>query len=112
MCLDWCAGNLLTVWRRVSLKENQFGSWVACRHLRAVRVKLQVPPLRYPGFPVQEIRVLSGRDDKVEGGGQRLHEWRWMDRVKKLIWTSLTLSRPSGLVAIRSDGCSSLASAV
>jgi hypothetical protein len=26
---------------------------IACRHLRAVRVKLQVPPLRYLGFPVQ-----------------------------------------------------------
>ena len=26
---------------------------MACRHLRAVQVKLQVPPLRYPGFPVQ-----------------------------------------------------------
>jgi hypothetical protein len=37
------------------------------------------------------------RDDKVEGGGPPWHEWRWMDRVeKKLIWTSLTFSRPCG----------------
>jgi hypothetical protein len=81
--------------------------------LRAVRVKLQVPPLRYPGFPVevsgagvlytaffrkaahvdvyedrmQEIRVRSSRDDKVEGGGTPWHKWTWMDRVEKLIWT-------------------------
>jgi hypothetical protein len=47
-------------------------------------------PLRYPGYPVQEIRGSSGptarrgrRDDKVEGGGPPWHEWRWMDRVKK-----------------------------
>jgi hypothetical protein len=31
----------------------QVGLWIACWHLRAVRVKLQVPPLRSPGFPVQ-----------------------------------------------------------
>jgi hypothetical protein len=52
-----------------------------CQHSREVGVKLQVPPLRYPGFPVQEIRVRSGRDDKVEGGGPPWHGWRWMDRV-------------------------------
>jgi hypothetical protein len=52
-------------------------------HLHAVRVKLQVPPLRYLGFPGQEIRVRSGRVDKVEGGGAPWHEWRWMDRVEK-----------------------------
>jgi hypothetical protein len=34
------------------------------------------------GNAMGEIRVRSGRDDKVEGGGQPLHEWRWMDRVK------------------------------
>jgi hypothetical protein len=41
-----------------------------------------------------EIRVRSGRDDKVEGGGQPLHEWRVDGQSKKLTWTSLTLSRP------------------
>jgi hypothetical protein len=46
-------------------------------------VKLQVPPLRYPGFPEQEIQGSSGRDDKVEGGGPPWHEWRWMDRVER-----------------------------
>ena len=46
-------------------------------------MKLQVPPLRYPGFPGQEIRVRSARDDKFEGGGPPWHEWRWMDRVEK-----------------------------
>jgi hypothetical protein len=63
---------------RVRLKENRVGSGSVV-DLRAVRVKLQVPPLRYPGFPVQlsgvggtamqEIRVRCGRDDKVEGSG-------------------------------------------
>ena len=74
------------------------GQWIACWHLRAVRVKLQVPPLRYLGFPVQEIRVRSGptarrgrRDDKVEGGGPPWREWRWMDRVEK---ANLTDSQP------------------
>jgi hypothetical protein len=65
--------------------------WIAVGILRAVRVKLQVPPLRYLGFPVQEIRVRSGRDDKVEGGGPPWHEWRWMDRVEK---ANLTDSQP------------------
>ncbi len=26
--------------------------------------------------------MFSGRNDKVEGDGQPLHEWKWMDRVK------------------------------
>jgi len=68
------------------------GQWIPCWHLRAVRVKLQVPPLRYLGFPVQEIRVRSGRDDKVEGGGPPWREWRWMDRVEK---ANLTDFQPS-----------------
>ena len=41
----------------------------------------------------------SSRDDKVEGGGPRWHEWRWMDRVeKKLIWTSLRRTRQGRLL--------------
>ena len=32
---------------------------------------------------MQEIRIRSSRDDKVEGGGPPWHEWRWMDRVEK-----------------------------
>ena len=43
----------------------------------------RVPPLRYPGFPIQEIQIRSGRDDKFEGGGSPWHGWRWMDRVEK-----------------------------
>ena len=35
--------------------------------------------------------MFSGRNDKVEGDGQPLHEWKWMDRVKKR-WTSLISS--------------------
>jgi hypothetical protein len=50
------------------------------------------------GTAMQEIRVRSSRDDKVEDGGTPRHEWRWIDRFKKLIRTSLTLSR---LTAIR-----------
>jgi hypothetical protein len=55
----WCAGDPLIVSSRVGLKENRVGLWIACWHLRAVQVKLQVPPLRSPGFPVQ----LSGVDE-------------------------------------------------
>jgi hypothetical protein len=70
--------------------------WAGNRLLRGVGVKLQVPPLRYPGFPVQEIQGSYGRDDKVEGGGPPWLEWRWMDRIEKLIRTALTLSRSLG----------------
>jgi hypothetical protein len=37
----------------MGIKENRVGLWTACRRLRAGQVKLQVPPLRSPGFPVQ-----------------------------------------------------------
>jgi hypothetical protein len=32
---------------------------------------------------MEEIRVRSSRDDKVEGGGTPWHKWRWMDRFEK-----------------------------
>jgi hypothetical protein len=32
---------------------------------------------------MQESRVRSSRDDKVEGVGTPEHEWMWMDRFKK-----------------------------
>jgi hypothetical protein len=49
----WWAGNSLIVWRRVNLKEIRVGLWIGCWQLRALQVKLQVPPLRSPGFPIQ-----------------------------------------------------------
>jgi hypothetical protein len=89
-------------------------------HLLVPKVKLQVPPLRYPEFPVrlaalanfmrlflrkaayvaldgtamEEIQVRSGRDDKFKGGGTPWHGWKWMDRVKRR-WAATT-SRPCG----------------
>jgi hypothetical protein len=45
--------NPLTVWKRMGSKRIRLGLLIAWRRLRRVRVKLQVPPLRYPGFPVQ-----------------------------------------------------------
>jgi hypothetical protein len=79
------------VWKRMGFKERRWS---------VIRVKLQVSPLRYPGFPVQEIRVRpcptarstagrdrrGRRDDKVKGGGAPWHEWRWMDRVEETNW--------------------------
>jgi hypothetical protein len=66
-------------------------------------VKLQVPPLRSPGFPVeigcwvsaaeQEIRVRSSRDDKVEGGDFYSERLDRMDRRKQRIPPALR-SRP------------------
>jgi hypothetical protein len=47
--------------------------WIAVGILRAVRVKLQVPPLRYLGFPVQEIRVRSPGFPVELGGVGELH---------------------------------------
>ena len=34
----------------MGVNENRVGFWTACRHLRAVQVRLQVPPLRSPDF--------------------------------------------------------------
>jgi hypothetical protein len=42
---------------------------IAPAHWLVPKVKLQVPPLRYPGFPVQEIQGSFSRDDKFEAGG-------------------------------------------
>ena len=78
------------------------------RHLRAVRLKLQVPYaapdflssvvalakfvrlslqkaayVALGGTAMQEIRVRSSRDDKVERGGTPWHEWTWMGRFEK-----------------------------
>jgi hypothetical protein len=96
--------------KRIGLSSSiNYGQW------RAIRAKLQVPPLRCPGFPLQlsgvgelrekatsvapcsiamkEIRGRSSRDDKVEASGPPWHEWVWMDRVeKKLNWTSRKLT--------------------
>jgi hypothetical protein len=103
--------------------------WIAYPDLRAIRVKLQVPPLRYPDFlpslaaltkfvrlsesrirrlgrwAMQEIRVRSSRDDKVEGGGAPLHEWRWTEIRKGNLDKSDSQPSPStssGRVSIKS----------
>ena len=44
----------------------------AAQHLRAVRLKLQVPPLRCPGFPVQrsglgELRAAFFTESRIRG---------------------------------------------
>jgi hypothetical protein len=51
------------------------GCWIACRHLRPVGVELQVPPLRYPGFPVQvsgvgELRAAFFTESRIRSLGR------------------------------------------
>ena len=59
----------------MGLKENRVGLWIACRHLRVVRVKLQVPPLRSPGFPIQlsgvgELRAVFLTESRIRRLGR------------------------------------------
>jgi len=92
-------------------------SWVFGRGM----VKQQIPPLRYPGFPVElggvgelhaAFHTESGMTNwraaahlGMGGGGwtestkQELHTYpdrHVRSRSKKLIWTSMALSRPPG----------------
>jgi hypothetical protein len=45
---------------------------------------------------MDRIRVRFSRDDKLEGGGPPLQEWRWMDRLKQpteeLFWTAFLMT--------------------